>query len=64
MYAGNIIATISDHLPQFLFALNVLSKAPCHKSNSYERDWSKFLLYLIGPNFVFDYYEKDWSDVF
>ena len=26
MIAGNITVTISDHLPQFLFAPNVLSK--------------------------------------
>ena len=36
MISGNITATISDHLPQFLFY--VLSKASCQKSNIYERN--------------------------
>ena len=40
--SGNITATISDHLPQFLFAPNVLSNPLCNKSNILERDWSKF----------------------
>ena len=38
---GNITATISDHLPQFLFIPNVLSNPLCNKSNTLERDWSK-----------------------
>ena len=40
--SGNITATISDHLPQFLFAPNVLSNPLCNKSNILERDLSKF----------------------
>ena len=52
MISGNITATISDHLPQFLFAPNVLSKASCQKSNIFERDWSKF----IQTDFVLDYF--------
>ena len=59
MISGNITATISDHLPQFLFVLNVLSKNSCQKSNIYERDWSKF----IQTDFLLDYFDKDWSDV-
>ena len=47
MISGNITATTSDHLTQFSFAPNVLSKASCQKSNTYERDWSKdWTLYL------------------
>ena len=38
----NITATISDHLTQFLLASNVLSNPLCNKSNTLERDWSKF----------------------
>ena len=57
--SGNITATIYDHLPQFLFAPNVLSKNLCQKFNIYERDWSKF----IQTDFVLDYFDKDWSDV-
>ena len=57
MISGNITATISDHLPQFLG--NVLSKAACQKSNIYERNWSKF----IQTDFVLDYFDKDWSNL-
>ena len=57
--SGNITATISDHLPQFLFVPNVFSNPSCQKSNIYERDWSKF----VQQNFVLDYFDKDWSDV-
>ena len=60
MISGNITATISDHLPQFLFAPNILSKTSCQKFNIYERDWSKF----IQTDFVLDNFEKDWSNVF
>ena len=31
---GNITATISDHLPQFLFATNVLAKNSCQIYNN------------------------------
>ena len=57
--SGNITATISDHLPQFLFVPNVFSKPVCQNSNIYERDWSKF----VQQNFVLDYFDKDWSHV-
>ena len=59
MISGKITATISDHLPQFLFAPNVLSKASCQKSNIYERHWSNF----IQTDFVLDYFDKDWSNL-
>ena len=49
---------LSDHLPQFLFAPNVLSKVSCQKSNIYEIDWSKF----IQADPVLDYFDKDWSN--
>ena len=51
--SGNLIATISDPLPQFLFVPNVFSNPSCQKSNIYERDWSKF----VQQNF--DYFNKD-----
>ena len=54
MISGNRTATISDHLPQFLFAPTVLSKASCQKCNIFERDWSKF----IQTDFVLDYFDK------
>ena len=59
MVSGNITATISDHLSQFVFAFNVLSKALCQKLNIYQIDWSKF----IQHDFIHDYFDKDWSDV-
>ena len=57
--SGNLTATISDHLPQFLFAPNILSNSSYNKSNIFERDWSKF----NKENFILDYFEKNWSDI-
>ena len=57
--SGNITVTISDHLPQFLFAPNVLSNNSCQKSNIYERNWPHF----IQTDFLLHYFDKDWSDV-
>ena len=57
--SGNITATISDHLPQFLFAPNVLSNPLCNKSNILERNWSKF----NKENFILDYFDKNWSEI-
>ena len=59
MLSGNISATISDHLPQFSIAPNVISKDSYQKSNIYERVWSKF----IQTVFILDYFDKDWSYV-
>ena len=56
--SGNIAATISDHLPQFLFVPNALSNPSCQWSNIYERDWSKF----VQQNLVLGYFDKDWPD--
>ena len=57
--SGDITATISDHLPQFLFAPNVLSNPLCNKSNILERDLSKF----NKENFILDYSDKNWSEI-
>ena len=40
--SGNLTATISDHLPQFLIAPHIFSNARNRKTNIFERDWSKF----------------------
>ena len=40
--SGNLTASISDHLPQFLIAPNVFFNASYPKSNNYKRDWSRF----------------------
>ena len=45
--SGNITTTIPDHLPQFLFAANVLSNPLCNKSNILERLLYIFLITLI-----------------
>ena len=43
MISGDLTATISDHLPQFLFAPNILSNPFYNKSSKiFERDCSKF----------------------
>ena len=57
--SGNITVAISDHIPQFLFAPNVLSMDSCRNSNIYERDWPKF----NQTDFALDYFNKNWSDV-
>ena len=51
--------TISDHLPQFLFAPNILANPSYNRLNIFERDWSKF----NKENFILDYFEKNWSDI-
>ena len=40
--SGNLIATTSDHLPQFLIAPDIFSNPSPSKLNIFERDWSKF----------------------
>ena len=56
---GNITATISDHLPQFLVSPNTFVNPPSNKSNVFERDWSKF----DQENFLLDYFDIDWSNL-
>ena len=55
MVSGNLTATISDHLPNFLFAANI----PSDKSNIFERDWAKF----YKENLILNYFVKHWSDI-
>ena len=55
----NLTYTTSDHLPQFLFGPNILSNPSYNKSNTYERDGSKF----NKKNFILDYVDKSWSDI-
>ena len=57
--SGNLTATISVHLPQFLFAPNIISNPSYNKSNIFERDWSK----SNKENFILDYFDKKWSDI-
>ena len=57
--SGNLTATISDHLPRFLFAPNILSSPSYNRSNIFERDCSKF----NKENSILGYFEKNWSDI-
>ena len=57
--SGNLTATVSDQVPQFLFAPNILSNPFFNKSNIFERDWSKF----NKENFIPDYFSKNRSDI-
>ena len=56
--SGNLTATISDHLPQFLIVPNIFSNPPSNKSNIYERDWSNF----DQDNFILDYFSINWNE--
>ena len=56
--SGNLTATISDHLPQFLIVPNIFSNPPSNKSNIYKRDWSNF----DQENFILDYFSIDWNE--
>ena len=40
--SANLIASISEYLPQFLVAPNIFFHSSHHKSNKYERHWLKF----------------------
>ena len=51
---GNLTATISDHLPQFIILPNISSNPSSNKSNIYERDWSNF----VRENFILDYFSE------
>ena len=59
MISGNLTSTISDHLPQFLIAPHIFSRAPNKKSNIFERDWSKF----NHGEFILDYFAIDWPHI-
>ena len=50
--SGNLAASISDHLPQFLVTPNIFFNASYPKSNNYKRDWPRF----DQENFVLDYF--------
>ena len=56
-FCGNITATISDHLHQFLVSPNTFANRPSNKSNVFERDWLK----VDQQNFILDYI--DWSNL-
>ena len=56
--SGNLTATISDYLPQFLIIPNIFYNPLSNKSKIYERDWSNF----DQENFILDYFSIDWNE--
>ena len=54
--SGNLTATSSDHLPQFLVAPHNFSNVPNRKTNIFEHDWSE----LNREEFILDYLSLDW----
>ena len=57
--SGNLTATISDHLPQFLIAPEIFRNYPRNKSNYFERDWSN----SNQENFTLDYFSVNWKNI-
>ena len=57
--AGNLTATISNHLPQFLIAPDIFCNPPPNKNSIFEKNWSKF----NHENFILDYFDINWPNV-
>ena len=57
--SGNLTATISDHLPQFIIAPEIFRNSPSSKSNYFERDLSSF----NQKNFLLDYLSVNWKNI-
>ena len=53
--SGNLTATISDHLPQFLIIPNMFGNISGNEFKIYEQYWSKF----DRENFILDYFSVD-----
>ena len=56
---GNLTTFISDHLPQFLVAPNIVFNASYPKSNNYERDWSR----CDQENFDQENFSVQWDNL-
>ena len=54
--SGNLTATISDHLAQFLIARHIFLNVPNRKTKIFEYDWSKF----NHEEFILDYLSIGW----
>ena len=52
-----VVATISDHLPQFAINPSMFGNTSSKKSNINGRDWTKF----ARENFILDYFFVDWE---
>ena len=57
--SGNLTATISDHLPQFLISPNTFADPPSNRSNIFEREWSNF----GEEKFVLDYFNINCPNI-
>ena len=57
--SGNLTATISDHLSQFLIAPDTFFNLTLTKLNIIERDWSKYDL----ENVILGYLCVDWKNL-
>ena len=58
--SGNLRASISDHLPQFLEAYNIFFNSSYYRSWNYERNWSRF----DQEKYVLDYFSINWNNYF
>ena len=57
--SGNLTATISDHLLQFVIVSEIFRDSPSNKSNYFQRDWSNF----NQENFILDYFSVNWENI-
>ena len=55
LISGDITATISDHLLQFLFVPNIMANPSTQKSNYYKKHWSQFK----QENIILDYFDNN-----
>ena len=57
--SGNLIATISNHLPLFIISQIFFSNPPSNKSNIYEKNWFNF----VQENFILDHFSVEWNSI-
>ena len=54
---GNLMSTLSDHLPQLLIMPSIFSEPGSFKSNGNKSSWSNFK----KEEFMLDYISKHWN---
>ena len=57
--SGNLISTVSDHLPQFLISPGLFSNSPPSKYNIYTYDWKKF----DEEKFILEFNSQDRDNI-
>ena len=57
--SGNISATFSDHIPQFLIAQGIFSSPHAGNNNYFARDWSQF----DQESFILSFFNMDWKNI-